>query len=926
MRLSLKPGRVLVLGLALFLAVGAYPQGAWDSLAAGRACAKAQILEAGGAPRPVLIVHEPRFGDSPDLQGLFDLSATVDPTVPGTTSSFGRYLESAGYTRGENLFEISLTGLRDLESGALRLSIAAGEALSRAGLAGMGGSPECDIVAVGLSGMIARYALENGYLTDFNVVNLVMASAPNRGTFLAGVVKSLLEVVRQESVLERETRAERLLPSFKGVLGVGEKSTPVSVKELTQAKSLKPPEWEDEASWISTRATTLWEPLYGEYVKNRFLALPYVPSQSPKETFAGWVRRTLPDVWKRVISEAEWPASKAQSLSLPYYEYLSMEVGRNQYAMRAASRGSLVSTLLEDPVIPKDWKEAAVHYGAKILKHFAQKALITVKAEVQELIAHEAVKLTGLGSGPESPFIAGLVKEDLLINLGTSSTKRFERIPANLELAEINRSSQSGARRRDTRYVSVISKLSNPWALIWPELGPNDSLLEVDCGVPPVGTSDLIAVFGGILRLPGKHVLDDPKAQEYVVRVLRQDAGGQGQGLEPPGASGGRQDPGSASLIAVDASSWRPALCPLEGIAAVTLGITELPSGWQLQVWEESSGSEGSKPGLMWGFHEGGTHVVRLSPGTASLGFRLVRNGPLNPVMGNTVASAFAQEKLARVYVAPLEKAAPEPVDGHSAQDPGEPSIPEGPEQSEDPARSGDLTEPGTHEPPGEPGHEGGSSGGGPGPTGPAGPPDGPGEVDLPPDLPTVRVVYRSKHTTLKKPKETVHHQWVLDYGDGSRETIQDQVSLTVDHTFESPGHYRVTAESYTSQGELLYRKTWETSVVLSGETHRYVCQSVGPIGVNIVLNGPKKWVTGKVAVYYAGADIDLPADAELVAVKFDPGEVFGVIWERAGDFVVGCACTVTVRYSLEDAGVEIENTYLMEVPVTVLTTGVTGW
>ena len=189
------------------------------------------------------------------------------------------------------------------------------------------------------------------------------------------------------------------------------------------------------------------------------------------------------------------------------------------------------------------------------------------------------MKLTGLGSGPESPFITGLIKEDILINLGTSSSKRFERIPANLSLAELNRSSQSSAHRRDTRYVSIVSKLMNPWGLIWPELGPNDSLLEVDCGVPPIGTGDLIVVLNGILRLPGKHVLDDRKAQEYVARVLMEDTLAERLDGGPEDTGGGPLKQAGPSLFAADVSSWRPVWCPVEGQSKVSLGITELRQG-----------------------------------------------------------------------------------------------------------------------------------------------------------------------------------------------------------------------------------------------------------------------------------------------------------------------------------------------------------
>lgn len=883
--------------LAAALGLSGFSTGVSGLLPAGSASAKALLAEAPIEPRPVVIIDG---------------------------ASLGRYLESVGYTRGKNLFEIRLDGLDDLESGAMQISEAVTEVLSGVVPGKTGEKTECDIVAAGLPGLIARYALEKGYMSDVHVVNLVMAASPNRGTFLAGVVKSALELVRQESILERETRLQRFLPSLKDLFG--EVDAPVSLKELTGAKSLRPPEWEDEASWISTRSTTLWEPLYAEYVKNRFFALPYVPADSPKETFAGWVRRTLPDVWKRLIVEAEWPLSNGQRLSLPYYEILAMEVARNQYVMRAASKRSLVSSLFKDPVIPKDWKEAAIQYGTKLLLHFAEKALITLKAHLQELIANEAVKLLGLGSGPDSPLIAGLVKEDIIINLGTSSSKRFERIPANLALEGLNRLSQSAAHRRDTRYVSVLSKLANPWALIWPELGPNDSLLEVDCGVAPTGTKDLIAVIGGILRLPGKHVLDDRKAQEYVREVLLEDIGSESKAADGTGKAGepGKQE--VPSLSATYVSSWRPVFSPVDGMSKVTLGITELPSGWQCQVWEESRdpharGREAGRyvQGVMWGFDRGGTYVLNLTPGTVRLGFRLVRSGPLNPVVGNTVTSAFAQEVLVRVFVSPSGEKTPEAGEGPAPPGAEAPLEPEGPPGTPESPGQGGPSEPPTGVlPPAE------SPGGGHGTADPPGLHPWWEETDLPDDLPIVRVVYRSKHTTLKKPKETVHDHWVLDYGDGSGETVQGQVSLSVDHTFQSPGNYAVIAESYTGEGKLLYRKTWLVSPVLSGETHRFECESVSPVNVDIVLTGPEKWVTGRVAVFSVGAKIDLPSNAELVSVRFDPGEMFGVIWERAGDFVVGAAASIIVKYSLEDACIQIENVFLKEVPVTVLTTGVT--
>ncbi|MGI6632767.1 MAG: hypothetical protein ACOX5M_06905 [Bacillota bacterium] len=789
--------------------------------------------------RPVIIVSEPSFGS--------------DLSMSASTGALARHLASVGYTPGRDLFEIGISGVKDLPDGALQLAVHAKEVL--------GSAPECDMVASGISGFIARYAVENDYLEGVRIANLVMVASPNHGTFLAGVVKSILEVVRQESFLEKETRGQRFFPSVREILGLQDNEDAKSVKELTQARSLAAPEWEDEASWIAYRSASLWEPLYAQYVKGRYFSIPYVPADSPKETFAGWVRRSLPAVWERLFVEAEWPKGAAQDLSLPYYEYLSMEVARNRYVMRTASGGSLVQSLISEPYVPSGWKDAAYHYGLKILRHYAEKALVTLKAKAQELIAERAVGLTGLGDGPDSPFISGLVKEDLLINLGTSAAKRFERIPANLRLQALNKSSQSAARNRDTRYVSVSSRLANPWGLIWPQLAPNDGLLEVDSTVAPVGPGDLIRVFGGILRLPGKDILDDNRVQRYIAEVL-------GESVETSGVEGG-------SLISLDVSSWGPQRCAIGNAERVTIGVTDLPEGWQCQVWEE-----GGQPAAMWAFGRGGNYTVRLSPGTGSLGLRLIRTGPANPVLGRSVSSAYAEEVFVRVFVA-LSKEEIAPVEPPETDPPG----------------SGD---------------EGVAS---------------PGDVeddDLPDDIPTVRVVYRSKHTTLKKAKETVHKYWMLDFGDGTREKVDGMASLTVDHTYTAPGSYRVIAESYGDGDEPLYTKTWEVSAYMEGETHRFACQSIAPIKVEVILNGPRKWVTGKRAVFTAGANVELPPNAELVSLKIDPGETFGVIWERAGDFVVGCAASMIVQYSLEDALIKVENTYLKEVPVTVLTTGVT--
>src|SRR5690606_19252481 len=159
--------------------------------------------------------------------------------------------------------------------------------------------------------------------------------------------------------------------------------------------------WEGEAWWVAQRARELYEPLYSQYVQERFLSLPYVPVDSPSQTFAGWIKQNRPLIWENCIAGAgeppfgampdtalSGPPQAGQDFTTAYYELLAMAVGRNQYVLRMAAAGSLVQSLLSSPggPMPGSLKDAIIQYGLKALMHYAKKALVTVKAEIQRII------------------------------------------------------------------------------------------------------------------------------------------------------------------------------------------------------------------------------------------------------------------------------------------------------------------------------------------------------------------------------------------------------------------------------------------------------------------------------------------------------------------------------------------------------------
>ncbi|HON87177.1 MAG TPA: hypothetical protein PKU68_03025, partial [Bacillota bacterium] len=100
--------------------------------------------------------------------------------------------------------------------------------------------------------------------------------------------------------------------------------------------------------------------------------------------------------------------------------------------------------------------------------------------------------------------------------------------------------------------------------------------------------------------------------------------------------------------------------------------------------------------------------------------------------------------------------------------------------------------------------------------------------------------------------------------------------------------------------------------------------RSIVAPNVDLEISGPKKWVTGKYAVFDGKVNCDLPRDAQITDIEYDPGERFKVLWERSGEFLVYWAATLTIEYDIDGQIIKVKNTYVDSSAVDVFTPGVT--
>ncbi len=847
-----------------------------------------ETAQSHGVRAPLVLISEP-------VKGGVD---EVKLSLWGKSGLISR-LQNSGYELETNLFVFTPDEpYYDLDSGVYVLH----KYLQQVAVTTK--STLLNVITYGVSGLVLRFGIELGIIQDGLIDNAIMLSTPQRGSFLADFMFQAYNVVKHEHMFEKETRSARFSP-FGEVSGVLEVQSVNSAGDLPLFIGTDKFDWESETWWVSKRAREIYEPLYSQYVQERFLMLPYVPVDSPKQTFAGWIQQNRPLLWRNCIEHAKDPPlgcvpmidfnnlpDKGRDFSTAYYEILAMAVGKNQYVIRTASAGSLAQSLFASDYIPTDIKDAAIHYGLKTLIHFTKKALVTVKAELQKIITDSIIGSIGYLDNVENVILRRLSKEDVLINLGTSVGQRFQRVPANCYLQSMNDHSYSAAACRKTRFINITGRVTNLLSVVWPQVGPNNFFCEVDSSISPQGPRDIIRVFSGFLSPSHLNILKDERVYNSILSFLSDSMKDQEILIK------------DRQTEQLQVSSWHPLYVAVpwdvspDQVFDISIRTSSLPEGWRCAIWVE--GYDGTRWTPIQGMSEvirGGSKTdIMLKTKSYRLGLRLIRQGNLNPYTpGGKVESVFEQEIHCDAW-AGVEALAPGSGNSGGWQDEG-PGI-------------------GTGDIPWEPGPDleiGDDEEFAP----------GFGGIDDE-DIPQVRVVYRSKHTTLWKPDETYHLYWELDFGDGETLIIQGQPHLKVSHKFLAKGTYSVRAISVDNHGDPLIEKNWD--VTIDGEepeVYEFECKSVIPPEVKLDLSGPKKWVVGKQGLFSGKVTWNLPDDAQVTNIECDPGDKFYVIWERSGEFTVFWAVRLTIAYELENKVVRITNTYITSQNVDVLASGI---
>ncbi|HEY8552737.1 MAG TPA: hypothetical protein VIL40_04725 [Thermaerobacter sp.] len=217
-------------------------------------------------------------------------------------------------------------------------------------------------------------------------------------------------------------------------------------------------------------------------------------------------------------------------------------------------------------------------------------------------------------------------------------------------------------------------------------------------------------------------------------------------------------------------------------------------------------------------------------------------------------------------------------------------------------------------------------------------PADPQGVVQLPPGMPAIEVTLPTRRTTHWQPLERGHVLWRWDFGDGTRWVDPDPRHAIVHqpHRFPGPGSYAVEAVSYDATGRALIRYRWHVTVPPTETAARAAGAAIPGVvddavlaaaqeltrwrlfpaaapeapRVRLELEGPRRWVVGRPAIFRLRAEIQNPPFTERVEVDYDPGPVFSVRWRRPGAFAVDGAVRVRVHYRIHGRALALSHVY----------------
>lgn len=828
-------------------------------------------------------------------------------------------LRAQGYQDGRDLIVLS-GGERDYVLEAAEVAEAIREAAD-------GGGRRVNVIAVGPASLAARLAMLAGD-GPTPVRTLVMIAPPNRGSFAATALRLAAQLERQVA--------------FRVALG-----------RLPAGERPDDPEPADEAAYVAARALAVYEPLVARYFREDKLA----SDGGRYPDFLTWLANKEKGLFDRAVVGAQAPPAMDrypalaglrqsppgidESLTAAFLEVEAARAAEYNYARLYQDRPPIDFAeldLLE--ALPKTktggLKRFILDVLSKLARALGGRILSTRRMQAEASVVSEALDFDAW-TAPA----ARLTTEDYQLPMGGGAPPgegdvilanyflKFwnEREEARREALDNEITFVTGDGPPDPRYVTIAPTWPNLWAGLSGLTGKakpamNDLRTELRAMSLPVRRDDAFITVRGLPSTNPASLLDRRDIQDLVLNQL----GGERARVVRPRGSAGQSRPWEAEGR-LDVAANRPAYLQIDD------GLLSGPG----RLLVELSPPLRQEPGLTltaWALADGEDGLTRR--------FDLEGDGPASPLTADfggfggscrqiRVGVRFAaQPGLERVIEPGLEAAGrveyrvtwiPEAEATNTGNGGDVPADTEGGGATGDGDGPGGAVNPGgagAGTPAGEPPVQGP-----PAPESESPAPKPPAQEPSPP-APTIRVIRRSKQTTHRDPRSTVHQKWQWDFGDGTNSEDPDpsHTTATQSHAY-APGQYTVAARSLDQNGAVIRQLTWTFTVPEeeAGQPRAFTVETIREPRVKIVIDGPKMWVTGKPAEFRVTTEVDDPPYSEDKVVSIDPGPVFHVIWARPGTFDVSAAVTVRLSYRFPERSVFVVDTYLEKVEVQVCTT-----
>jgi len=151
-------------------------------------------------------------------------------------------------------------------------------------------------------------------------------------------------------------------------------------------------------------------------------------------------------------------------------------------------------------------------------------------------------------------------------------------------------------------------------------------------------------------------------------------------------------------------------------------------------------------------------------------------------------------------------------------------------------------------------------------------------------------------------------------------------IESAVSHAFPGPGTYTVRAVSTAGDGQPLAEWAWEEAIGEDGEHSRtYTATTLPVVDVELRLEGPLAWVTGRPAEYRLSYTISpLPPGVIAELTYLYPGPAFEMVWQKPGTFTVTGALAVRITYDGGSGLWSVTNVYTVDRAAKVYATVIT--